>query len=145
MPLSLMSSVARSRAPAGGVQWTIPTSIQSYQGEREGLMIRRYRAGIVHWTPPTDSRPCHILGRGVGFIAYWPCAGLPALAGALLKKRANAPSPNHTCGLFEAPGRNSRQDVCNNLPSLVHASAHKALVTITSRVPAPTEAMRKVR
>ena len=47
-------------------------------------------AGVVHWAPPEGALDLAAeLIRDKGISAYGPCAGLPALAGALRQKLAN--------------------------------------------------------
>ena len=47
-------------------------------------------AGVVHWAPPEGALGLAAeLIRDKGVSAYGPCAGLPALAGALRQKLAS--------------------------------------------------------
>ena len=54
------------------------------------MMQRLAFAGVVHWAPPEGALDLAAeLIRDKGISAYGPCAGLPALAGALQQKLAN--------------------------------------------------------
>ena len=100
----------------------IPRSTHDLVSPEHLQVLGHVIAGIVHWTPPAAALDlASEVIRDKGVSAYGPCAGLPALVGALRQKLA---AENGLPGVRTAAPRPlcALASVCSRMPSALASS-----------------------